>query len=67
MSNYKTRPIGQVFKWRGVRLQVVKYDSCQGCYLDKYDKCRSYRHDTGYCSKLVRNDGKNVIFKQIFE
>lgn len=67
MSTYKTRPIGEIFKWRGVKLQVVRFESCQGCYLDSYDNCRSYRHVTGYCSKLVRKDQKNIIFKQVIE
>lgn len=62
---YKTRPIGEIFEWRGVKLQVVEHEDCEGCYFDRYDYCLSYRHVTGYCSEYVREDEKNVIFKQI--
>lgn len=67
MSNYKTRPIGEIFEWRGVKLQVVENKTCQGCYFCGDNNCINFRHDTGYCGHLVREDNKLVIFKRIIE
>lgn len=67
MSNYKTRPIGEIFEWRGVKLQVVEHKTCQGCYFCDDAGCLNYRHVTGYCGEYLRDYHKSVIFKQIFE
>lgn len=67
MSTYKTRPVGEIFKFDEVKLKVVEDFSCEGCYLDTFDCCLNFRKETGYCSKVVRYDNKSVIFKQIIE
>lgn len=67
MSTYKTRPIGEIFEWHGVKLQVVEKISCDGCYFRTCDDCLNFRKNTGYCGECVRDDQKNVIFKRITE
>lgn len=67
MSIYKTRPIGETFERRGVKLQVVENKPCNGCYFYGEDDCMNYRNDTGYCGECIREDHKNVIFKRIIE
>lgn len=67
MSTYKTRPIGEIFENRKVKLQVVENNNCMGCYFCGYDDCFNYRSTTGYCGGLLRDDNKNVIFKRIIE
>lgn len=65
MSKYITRPIGEIFENRKVKLQVVENNNCVGCYFCGYDDCYNYRSTTGYCGGLLRNDNTNVIFKRI--
>lgn len=67
MSTYKTRPIGEIFEHREVKLQVVEREECEGCYFWGEVDCMNYRNDTGYCGDSVRDDQKNVIFKRIIE
>lgn len=67
MSTYKTRPIEEIFEWRGVKLQVVEKDTCDSCFFKNDSGCFSYRNETGYCGESLREDNKSVIFKPIFE
>ena len=67
MSKYKTRPIGEIFEYRGIKLQVVENDNCIGCYVYWNDDCLKYHREIGSCSGLFRDDQKNVIFKRIIE
>lgn len=65
MNNYKTRPIGEIFEYCKLELQVVESENCDGCFFWGDADCLNYRRDTGYCGDSMRNDDKNVIFKQI--
>lgn len=65
MNIYKTRPIGEIFEWHGVKLQVVEKISCKSCYFYTYKNCLNFRQNTGYCGRAMRNDDRYVIFKRI--
>lgn len=65
MSNYKTRPIGEIFEWRGVKLQVVENKSCKGCFFDGNECWNIDNVDAGLCYAKYRDDRKSVIFKRI--
>lgn len=68
MSTYKTKPIGEIFKSGGLKLQVIEGETCEGCFFEGVDPlCLNYRAFTGYCGSEVREDQKNVIFKRIIE
>lgn len=67
MSKYKTRPIGEIFKFCNLKLQVVENNSCDECYFMVDVGCINYLSNTGECGESMRNDRKNVIFKRIFE
>lgn len=58
-----TRPIGEVFEYDGVTLEVVENGLCRGCYFDK-DGCIESSTITGACSCIDRSDKKSVIFKE---
>ena len=63
------RQIGDVFKYRGVMLKVVKAEEryCTGCYFYKNNPCGylKIKKVTGPCSGVIRKDLKFVIFKQL--
>ena len=63
------RKIGERFDFGGVTLEVVDWkEHCKGCYFyGGYINCqnREVRNTIGYCSPFSRNDGKNVIFKDV--
>lgn len=65
MSNCKTRPIGEIFRYYDMKLQVVENLSCDGCYFSKYKGCYFSLNDTGYCSIYERDDRRSIIFKRI--
>ena len=65
MSTYKTRPIGEIFKYGKIKLQVVENEHCADCYFCGRRYCICFREDTGYCGEYSREDQKNVIFKRI--
>lgn len=67
MSNYKTRPIGEVFRYGKLKLQVMENDHCINCYFCGISNCYNYIDDTGYCGESQREDNKNVIFKRIIK
>lgn len=67
MIKYKTRPIGEIFEFSGEKLQVVENEPCNGCFFRGQRNCIFFQNDTGYCGKYIREDKKDVIFKQITE
>lgn len=67
MSKYKTRPIGEIFEYCKLKLQVVENETCEGCFFCYEDGCQNSTKSTGYCGRAMRNDDKYVIFKHIGE
>ena len=67
MSKYKTRPIGEIFEYHKIKLQVVGSNECRNCYFYDISRCNSISKKTGYCGSSVRDDRINVIFKRIDE
>lgn len=67
MSNYKTKAVGEVFRYGRVILQVVENETCKGCYFEVNRMCFCKKRYTGFCGCFRRNDNKNVIFKRIDE
>ena len=65
------RAIGEVFDFKGVKLQVKDTGckaSCDGCYFDEFwHSCvrNGFGIYVGYCYGLFRSDGKNVVFVEI--
>ena len=61
-----TRPIGERFQDGGVTLEVRKGKSCDGCYYKMYFICgRSVV--AGECAKIMRSDGRAVVFARMEE
>lgn len=62
------REVGEVFDFKGIKLQVkdmCRKISCDGCYFDKseYECSDAHIQDCiGCCCELFRSDGKNVVF-----
>lgn len=65
MSTFKTRPVGEIFEYCKLKLQVVEGETCEGCYFRLEELCVNNGHDTGNCGDIYRTDGKSIIFKQI--
>lgn len=65
MSKYKTRPIGEVFRYYKLKIQVVEGETCNECCFNSCGWCFGYIETTGYCRETDRDDQKNVIFKRI--
>ena len=66
------RKIGETFEYDGVRLKVVEGRnqlSCAGCYIYDagYDCDVTALEALGFCAGHDREDGKNVLFRQIGE
>ena len=60
----KVHDIGEIVKYNGVRLQVVKaVQGCRGCYFKPQQSCHS--EIVGACSKPWRCE--NVIFRKYDE
>ena len=60
------RPIGEIFEFNGVKLQVVKCSDCEGCYFceNQIDCERDDVLDiTSDCSFQARTN--SVIFKEV--
>ena len=56
--------IGNIVKYNGIRLQVVKaIQGCRGCYFNKLASCHPEK--VGACSKPWRME--NVIFRKYDE
>lgn len=66
MSDFITRPIGEVFTdENGVRLKVVPGLGCDGChYNDSAIDCPA-DEITGLCSHWDRKDKSAVIFVEV--
>lgn len=65
------RAIGEVFDFKGVKLQV-KYTgdnlSCCGCYFYEAERtCNTvdYKNQAGACFRIDRTDNKHVIFVEV--
>lgn len=67
MSTFKTRPVGEIFEYRKMKLQVVEGETCEGCYFSSEKYCYEHIYIAGSCSDYYRDDNKNIIFKQIDE
>lgn len=68
MRKYQTKPIGEIFEYYKLKLQVIEGETCEGCFFESEGAlCLNYRGNTGYCCSDVREDRKNVIFKRIDE
>ena len=46
-----------------IKLKIIEQDSCDGCFFDGDENYCNYLN----CSKEVRQDGRNVIFKEVKE
>ena len=54
--------IGEVIKYKGLRLIVIEEEGCDNCYFNENEpECENAPE----CSKYVRPDGKPVIFKEL--
>jgi hypothetical protein len=62
------RPIGEIFEFNGVKLQVVKSDgTCKGCYFgipDDYSCKNDKSVPAGDCCDWISVSG-SVIFKEV--
>ena len=68
MSNAMEREVGEIFDYKGKRLQVKKTIGacCDGCFFDQI--CSTDTFDiSGVCDEGARNDGNDVYFKEINE
>lgn len=65
MSREMTRPIGEIFEYRKIKLQVVENNGCEGCYFEDKNCPINYPTKTGWCGDSTRDDRKSVIFKRI--
>ncbi len=65
------RAIGEVFYFKGIKLQVKDTGDicfCYGCYLHglncPYDETH-YKNQIGECFRIRRTDYRNVIFVEV--
>lgn len=61
-------PIGSIFAYRKVRLQVVEGIYCSRCYFfaNKAVDCFSESlNNVPPCTGMARGDGKTVFFKKV--
>ena len=63
------REVGETFDFRGVTLEVVKSDSCRGCYfLNTLVNCGDLKTDViDFCCAFNRTDSKSVIYRIVKE
>ena len=62
------REVGEIFDYKGKRLQVTKGNDgrCEDCFFDQI--CSSDTYDiTGLCDEDLRDDGISVYFKEMNE
>lgn len=71
------RKVGNKFDYEEVTLEVVEHQDCLGCYFHKYHipcnnntiriacNLSTERNAIGHCSKVYREDKKNIIFKEV--
>lgn len=61
-------PIGSIFAYRKVRLQVVEGRYCSACYFFANKDAHCYDVSVNVvppCNGLARRDGKHIIFKKV--
>ena len=60
------REVGEVFECDGKKLQVIEdpFEVCQNCYFDE-NECLKRKDVRGECLIDKREDGQNVIFKEL--
>lgn len=65
----RTIAIGETVEYRGVVLRVEKMKNgpCYGCYfrINHSFSCYGTEKEVGYCTRVKRSDGHNVIFKKV--
>lgn len=64
------RPIGEIFKYSDIYLQVVEqlhYNPCENCAFFLQCNMERDNHILGDCSKETRSDHRHIIFKEIEE
>lgn len=62
----KTRPIGEIFDYEDIKLEVVKKFGCEGCYFR--GECKiEHIEITGPCMISERTDFESVIFEKVEE
>ena len=63
------RQIGEQFDFLGVKLEVIEgeKDSCEGCYLcdETLCGCNIIINFIGSCASSEREDGRDIIFKEV--
>ena len=60
------RKVGEIFTYKGKIYKVVAYGwSCNDCAFFKNNHCEGDKLIAGECIFFIRNDGKNIIFKEI--
>ena len=61
------RKIGERFSYNGTTLEVEKMenDFCADCYFRHLISCYYVKKVTGFCSRELRKDGTDVIFKEV--
>ena len=66
MNNIE-RQIGERFDYKGTTLEVEKMenDFCADCYFRHLISCYYVKKVTGFCSRELRTDGTDVIFKEV--
>lgn len=61
-------PVGSLFEYRKVRLQVVERFSCSLCFFFSHKAVHCFGEtlaDVPPCSGMARSDGKNVFLKKV--
>lgn len=63
----KEHKIGETFRYGDALLKVVEDldNICAGCFFECPSNCSRPLQNVEYCSKANREDGKNVIFKEV--
>lgn len=63
------RKVGEVFDFKGIKLQVKDTGSkafCDGCYFDESEhECFDARNRTGSCHRSLRSDSRDVVFVEV--
>ena len=58
--------IGDIFTYNGKTYKVImNNNSCNGCAFKGNYYCKKDKSITGECISFIRDDGKNIIFKEI--
>ena len=67
MQKSMERKIGEEFYCKGKTFKAVEvsFCLCEGCDLGGIENCTQLFNTIGNCVDLFREDGKNVIFKEV--